>query len=114
MVVGGGGLGVSCKNEENLGSCPAKANSQVGKSGLLKVSTSYIYYTIQSKSNHLTPRCACAAQGNNYVAEDSHVSLYMYINDQISHTIRVNISYVTSPWTNKWHSDTWFRVQPNS
>ena len=34
MVVGGGGGGGSCKNEENPGSCPAKANSQVGKSGL--------------------------------------------------------------------------------
>ena len=32
MGGGGGGGGGSCKNEENLGSCPAKENSQVGKS----------------------------------------------------------------------------------
>ena len=26
--------------------------------------TIYSYYIIQSKSNHLTPRCACTARGN--------------------------------------------------
>ena len=30
-----GGGGWSCKNEKNPGSCPAKANSQVGKSAFV-------------------------------------------------------------------------------
>ena len=63
VCVGGGGGGGG-GGGENFGEGVYREKGKRGKGGNLKISIiAGSKYIIQSKSNHLTPRCACTARG---------------------------------------------------